>query len=273
MASILFCFLASFLVLPALEAHSKSLERITNGQEAKEGQFPYIVELHIEAKIPIENGVIRIVTLCGGSIIANDWILTAAHCTENVNEKTRVIIYYGSIQHGQGQVKVEVGRRSIVEHPKYRRLPTKELLNDIALIHTKWVDFNDRIQKIALPKANQRGESFAGQWSQAAGWGNVKDGSNITPDRLQWVNLKIMENSVCRSYYRNIDEIHLCVETPGRKATCGGDSGGPLVLDNENILVGVTSFGVITCEQGYPQVFARVTEYLDWIRKVSNVTS
>ncbi|XP_068142046.1 serine protease 3-like [Drosophila tropicalis] len=263
MTSILFCFLASLLLLPALEAHSKALERITNGQEAKEGQFPYIVQLVI-----LNNNSIDL-SGCGGSIIANDWILTAAHCTEYAG---KVIIFYGSDQYGQGQVKVEVHAHSIIQHPKYQWIGGTAF-NDIALIRSKWVDFNDRIQKIALPKPNQRGESFAGQWSQSAGWGLLKDNSELISDRLQWVNLKIIENSVCRIFFY-IDETHLCTETPDRKSVCGGDSGGPLVLDKEKILVGINSFvAKAGCEAGYPAGFTRVSKYLDWIRKVSNVTS
>ncbi|KRF97667.1 uncharacterized protein Dwil_GK27531 [Drosophila willistoni] len=211
MKSILFCFLGSLIFLPALEGHSKSLGRIVNGQEAKEGQFPYIVELTVHS-------LYRPSSLCGGSIIANDWILTAAHCTDGAN---RVTIHYGSIQKAEGQVINDVEASSIIQHPKYDRT---DLTNDIALIHSKWVDFNDRIQKIALPRPEQFGESFEGQWSQAAGWGSILDyKAAVIPKRLHWTNLHIINNLKCNLVFPNITENHLCASSTNRQSICRGD--------------------------------------------------
>ncbi|XP_068150187.1 serine protease 3-like [Drosophila tropicalis] len=264
MESILFCFLGSLLLLQALEVRSKSMERIVNGQQAKEGQFPYIVALSIETKEAFRS--------CGGSIIANDWILTAAHCTENAQ---RVIIYYGSIEKAKAQVVVEVQASNIIQHPKYDSTLVR---NDIALIHSKWVDFNDRIQSIALPRPEQVGESFEGQWSQAAGWGSTYNYNIVLiPETLQWTNLEITPKFLCEvaySYVSNITENVLCAGSPYQQSICAGDSGGPLVLIKEKILVGVsTAVHPKGCRIGFPALFNRVSKYLDWIRQNSNVTS
>ncbi|XP_015034643.2 serine protease 1 [Drosophila willistoni] len=264
MASILFCFLGSLLLLQTLEVRSKSMERIVNGQQAGEGQFPYIVALEL---------LLNETSLsCGGSIIANDWILTAAHCTQDA---LRVIIYYGSIEKSKAQVVVEVQASSIIQHPKYDRTV---LTNDISLIHSKWVEFNDRIQRISLPRPEQFGESFEGQWSRTAGWGSTFDYEVVkVPKRLQWANLQITPKFLCEVTYShdaNITENVLCAGSPYQQSSCVRDSGGPLVLIKENILVGVTSHGHSRrCRLGFPSVYTRVSKYLDWIREKSNVTS
>ncbi|KRF97666.1 uncharacterized protein Dwil_GK27879 [Drosophila willistoni] len=239
------------------------MERIVNGQQAGEGQFPYIVALSIQRKVKFN--------YCGGSIIANDWILTAAHCTQNAQ---RVIIYYGSIEKSKAQVVVEVQARSIIQHPKYDRT---DLTNDISLIHSKWIDFNDRIQRIALPRPEQFGESFEGQWSQAAGWGSTSDYNLLAiPKLLQWTNLEITPKSLCEVAYSdvaNITENVLCAGSPYQQSVCAGDSGGPLVLIKENILVGVSSaVHPLGCRLGFPAIFTNVSKYLDWIRETTNLT-
>ncbi|KRF97663.1 uncharacterized protein Dwil_GK28141 [Drosophila willistoni] len=261
MASILFCFLGSLLLLQALEVRSKSMERIVNGKQAAEGQFPYIVFL----RVLLNDSCLS----CGGSIIANDWILTAAHCTQRAQ---RVIIYYGSIEIAKAQVVVEVQASSIIQHPKYDRTV---LTNDISLIHSKWVDFNDRIQRIALPKPKQVGESFDAQWSLVAGWGSTFDYKLVAiPELLQWASLHITPKHWCKVAYPHITENDLCAGSPYRQSSCAGDSGGPLVLIKENIIVGVTSHGHgLGCRYGFPGVYIRVSKYLDWIRENSNVTS
>lgn len=62
----------------------------------------------------------------------------------------------------------------------------------------------------------------------------------------------------------------VCAEGEGQRSICEGDSGGPLFTFN-NTLIGITSFGKETCEDGSPQVFTRVSEYTKWIKKVSGV--
>ncbi|XP_068142256.1 serine protease 3-like [Drosophila tropicalis] len=244
-----------------LYVHSETLERISRGQAANEGQFPYIVGLALERNDRC--------FFCGGTIIANDWILTAARCTKGVS---LVIIYYGSTQYREAPVTVEVyAPGNIIQHPKFEE--SNVIKNDISLIRTAWVDFTPYIQSIALPKPDQRGEQLVGQWYTAMGWG--KTNSAVTADRLQWVSLEVISSSLCRYYYGKIPAGVMCMSTEETKQSiCKGDFGGPLVHEKDKILIGISSFVPHNgCEAGYPAGFARVSEYLDWIRENTGVTS
>ncbi|GBN81143.1 Proclotting enzyme, partial [Araneus ventricosus] len=91
-------------------------------------------------------------------------------------------------------------------------------------------------------------------------------------DVLMEVSFDIQEQEECRSTYERdlqITDVHLCAGTlDGSKDSCQGDSGGPLVTvgkDKRYYLIGIVSFGKNCALQGYPGVYTRVTEYLDWL--------
>lgn len=101
-------------------------------------------------------------------------------------------------------------------------------------------------------------------------------------DYLQKVVLPVLNNDICkeayaRSYRIPIDKYHLCAGfvSKGGKGTCIGDSGGPLqcpIGDGKWYLVGLTSFGSGCAKAGFPDVFTRITHYLNWIEKVMRTT-
>jgi secreted trypsin-like serine protease len=98
-------------------------------------------------------------------------------------------------------------------------------------------------------------------------------------DELKFVDLNIITNTECAQYFGpfGITANMLCADTNGGSlATCNGDSGGPLVVTESDGLpteVGIVSFGTsLGCESGYPEVYARVTRYLDWLETNAGVT-
>jgi secreted trypsin-like serine protease len=98
-------------------------------------------------------------------------------------------------------------------------------------------------------------------------------------DDLKFVDLNIITNSECSESYGpfGVTDNMLCVDTnDGFDATCNGDSGGPLVITESDGLpteVGIVSFGTsLGCEAGAPEVYARVTRYLDWLETNAGVT-
>ncbi|KAH8383312.1 hypothetical protein KR009_007973 [Drosophila setifemur] len=217
----------------------RSIEgRITNGNHATEGQVPYIVGVSLNS-----NGNWW---WCGGSIIGNTWVLTAAHCTAGHT----------------------VSSENFIRHPKYRGLD-----HDIALIRTPHVDFYNLVNKIELPSLDDRYNSYDNSWAQAAGWGAIYDGSNVVED-LSVVDLRVISVSECQAYYGTdtaTDNV-ICVDAPDGKSTCQGDSGGPLVSQEGNMLIGITSFGSsYGCQVGAPAGFTRVTNYLEWIKEETGV--
>ncbi|XP_022218655.1 serine protease 3-like [Drosophila obscura] len=259
---ILLCLLVAQLFIVG---ESNQLQRIVNGELAEEGQFPYLVGVVMEQFLhPIIKS-----KLCGGSIISNEWILTAAHCVPLLKKK--VYIFYGSTQFKTAEVK-EVSATNIHRHPKYRIILNDKFRYDIALIQTPRVKFNNYIQSIPLPSPrDDRRSTKPGQSVISAGWGSsVLGGESV--DRLNWVELEIVDESVCeRKYGGNLERI-LCVSTHEKKSICSGDSGGPLVPKDENKLIGIVSFGsTLGCDVGQPVVYTNVITYLDWIESVSGV--
>ncbi|XP_016954733.1 serine protease 1-like [Drosophila biarmipes] len=229
--------------------------RIVNGYPATEGKAPYTVGL--EFNNPGGGW------WCGGSIIAHDWILTAAHCTDNTEQ---VKIFYGATWHFNAQFTQIVSNSAIIQNPKW----PNENGNDISLIRTPSVEFSSTVNMVELPSFNDRYNMYDNWWAVACGWGMTTAGSQ--PDWMECVDLQIISNADCSSVYGAQPEGILCVATTGGKSTCFGDSGGPLVLHDGTKLVGVTSWVAGNgCDAGYPSGFTRVTSQLEWIRDNSGI--
>ncbi|XP_034657631.1 serine protease 1 [Drosophila subobscura] len=235
--------------------------RITMGYPATEGKVPYIVSLVFSNA----NGGSW---FCGGSIIGHTWVLTAAHCT---NGASSVTIAYGSVRRQQPQFTHVVQQNDIQQHEAYS---TKTLNNDISLIRTPHVDFWSLVDKVELPRYEDRYNNYYGWWALLSGWGKTSDDSGVS-DYLNCVDIQIADNSVCESYYGSttITPNHVCIATPENKGSCSGDSGGPLVLHDGNRQVGIVSFGSSAgCLSNSPKGMTRVTGYLDWIRDHTGIS-
>ncbi|SPP85086.1 serine protease 3-like [Drosophila guanche] len=256
---ILWCLLVAQLFIVG---ESNQLLRIVNGEQAKQEQFPYLVGLNIASKIPFQD------SWCGGSIISDEWILTAAHCIKLLQGK--ITVSYGSENKNNAKL-LTVEEKYIYRHPKFRKIFHNNFRHDIALIHTPKMKFNDKIQSIPLPSPlNGKRWTKPGTSVIAAGWGSAVLNGNVV-DRLNWVKLEILDVSKCEREYGNV-EGKLCVSTDKKKSVCSGDSGGPLVPEDENKLIGITSFVSSTgCDSGKPVAFTNVIDYLDWIESVSGV--
>lgn len=223
--------------------------RIIGGTEAAEGSLPY--------QVSIQNTFGEHV--CGGAIIAPQWILTAAHCSEWPKQYLKVVTGTVSWKNADAEYLVEDMKvHCLHDKPMYH--------NDIALIRlNKPIVYNNRTQPIKLATSNTLKE---GDKLTLSGWGSVKVWGR-TPDLLHTVQLTYMEHDKCLAEVKNsawLGDGHICTDTSSGKGSCHGDSGGPLV-DENNVLVGVVNWGE-PCAVGRPDVFASVAYYHDWIRGV-----
>ncbi|XP_034133991.1 serine protease 1 isoform X2 [Drosophila guanche] len=235
--------------------------RITNGQTASEGQFPYQVGLSFGSS----SGS----WWCGGSIIDNSWVLTAAHCTSGASDVT---IYYGATVRTSAKLTQTVSSSQFVQHASYNSVV---LRNDISLIKTPAVTFTSAINKVALPSIASSYSTYAGDTAVASGWGKTSDAASSVANTLQYSTFTVVTNSVCQSTYGSLIVTNgvICIATPNKVSTCNGDSGGPLVLKSSNLLIGVTSFvSSAGCESGAPAGFTRTTYYLDWIAEKTGIS-
>lgn len=230
--------------------------RVVNGQTAADGQFPYQVQL----KIQLAQGR----ALCGGSLLSDQWVLTAGHCVQGASSFE---VTLGAVAlDGADDGRVVVTATEYIRHEKYNPLFAT---NDVAVIKLpSAVQFNERVQPVKLPSGSG---DYAGQVATVSGWGLQQNGGTVA-QQLQFAPLKVITNSVCSKTYNPlvIKKTTLCAQGDDKQSPCNGDSGGPLVVGegDERVLVGVVSFGHATgCERGLPGAFARVTAFADWIRK------
>ncbi|KAH8362283.1 hypothetical protein KR200_002797, partial [Drosophila serrata] len=239
--------------IPQLNHHLgyvKPETRVIGGSDAAAGFAPY--------QVSIMNTFGEHV--CGGSIIAPHYVVTAAHCLEWPIQYLKIVT--GTLDYTKPGAEYLVDGAKIHcghDKPAYH--------NDIALIHTaKPIVYNALTQPIRLaPKGSL---PKVGDKLTLTGWGSTKTWGRYAT-QLQKIDLKFIAHSNCESRVRNVNwlsEGHVCTFTQEGQGSCHGDSGGPLVDENQN-LVGVVNWGE-ACAIGYPDVFASVAYYSDWIAQM-----
>lgn len=198
---------------------------------------------------------------CGASLIAKDWVLTAAHCVIDENSSSIDIIINQAQLDSSGGERLAV--RFIIMHPLYDDIT---LDNDLALIKLATPSENVPID-ILSPFTTQ---DDAGTTAIALGWGTVSTTAEQYPLDLHQVNLPIIDNLSCHVTMGDITDDMLCAGAGlGKKDTCFGDSGGPLlVYDDESEswhLAGITSWGFGCAERDFYGVYTRLKNYATFI--------
>lgn len=237
--------------------------RIVNGELASRGQFPYFAMLRI-ILTDERSG------LCGGNVINNQWILTAAHCVRLRGVTVdRFEIHLGALSRTDldEEGRVVVSTRQSFVHPSYSPMLIR---NDIALLKLEQpVEFGTYIQAINLA---QTADLDAGTRVTAIGFGRTNTSGPIS-ETLQFAGLVHITRLECARTFpflllRRQDVI--CARGLNLESPCNGDSGGPLVANVNDVptLVGATSFGHISgCHRGLPGGFASVFQFSSWIQE------
>ncbi|XP_041830927.1 serine protease 27-like [Melanotaenia boesemani] len=234
--------------------NTKSQTKIVGGTNAVAGAWPWQVSL--------QNGGSH---FCGGSLINNQWILTAAHCFRRFTASD-VLVYLGadSLQSTNPNA-VSRSVSQVIIHPNYNSVTFD---NDITLLQLSTpVTFTDYIQPVCLAAD---GSIFAGGLNiWVTGWGAIRSGVSLpSPQTLQEVQIPIVTNNQCNAAYSTITSNMICAGvSQGGLDSCQGDSGGPMVskTDTRWVQAGVVSFGEGCAQAGFPGVYARVSQYQSWI--------
>lgn len=159
--------------------------------------------------------------------------------------------------------EVIIPAKKVINHSRYNKRTND---NDITLVElSSKAPFSDNIKPICMPTS--RTDFPTGTMCTVSGFGTIR--SNGPQSRyLLKANVPLVEHQECKRSYRSLTENMVCAGyEQGGIDSCQGDSGGPLVCPQNGkfYLTGVVSYGIGCAKPGYPGVYAKVKNYLDWI--------
>jgi len=226
--------------------------RIVGGEETEVNEYPWQVAIMYDEQ-----------QICGGSLVSDKYVVTAAHCTQYAVGKYSVQLGAHNISIPDG---VNIKAKKIINHKGYN---SNSMKNDIAVIELEEkATLGSSVGVVCLPPKNK---DYAGKMAVISGWGTLESGGD-SPNELQDTTVKVMTNGACKKLSGNqykLTKDMVCATGDGVRDTCQGDSGGPMVVDvdGHHDLVGVTSWGFGCAAPKYPGVYSRVTKNLKWLNK------
>nr|XP_034172857.1 transmembrane protease serine 9-like [Osmia lignaria] len=246
--------------------------RLVGGQNAIPHEFPWMVSISRKGG-----------HFCGGTILNSRFVLTAAHCLCSARSmvpagQLRVSLGEYNLKEPEVPASKEERVARIILHPDHK---CGKYVDDIALLElARPISWSESVKPACLPVATGKPgySAFGGEFAKAAGWGWFgEDRSKYKrADVLQKVDVRVIENNVCREWYASqgkstrVGEKQMCAghEEGGRDA-CWADSGGPLMIEglsgNKMMVVGIVSSGVGCGRPRLPGLYTRVSEYIPWI--------
>lgn len=245
----------------------KDVKKIINGKQAPAGAFPWQVSL----------GVSWITDpyaahFCGGSVLSERWIVTAAHCAVRLTP-SQIVVTAGTNRLVDGATRRNINR--IIVHKNYNRIRSD---NDIALLELRDpLPMGMPIQRVDLLRPSEEVGLTVTSVLTVTGWGAITEGGGPVRDLEYLDDLPFVPLETCNStqaYNGRITTNMICAGfRAGGKDSCQGDSGGPLTLGSGTSLrlAGIVSWGDGCAQPDRVGVYTRVANYVEWVQAcVSN---
>lgn len=252
-------------------------EKIINGELAQPAEFPFMASIGFLDSVTYSHR-------CGATILNNKYIMTAAHCVQDLVEKNNSLRQFE-------QVFVTVVGTNHISSVQFKNLSQNGQVyqidkiiinesysnttdpNDIAVLTVfDQIVFNSNTSAVRLPESNDPSVIF-GKNVTIIGWGQTETGfssNNLLKAQMTVLN-SLPQQTQCEGY----DKEHYCIKDLGGDDSnvCFGDSGGPLIykFQNEWVQYGITSFGFADifqqCDNTRPSFFAMVPRLLTWLNE------
>uniref|UniRef100_A0A8D1NRW2 chymotrypsin n=1 Tax=Sus scrofa TaxID=9823 RepID=A0A8D1NRW2_PIG len=234
--------------VPAIPPVLSGLSRIVNGEDAVPGSWPWQVSLQDSTGFHF----------CGGSLISEDWVVTAAHCGVTTSD----VVVAGEYDQASDAEDIQVLKiAKVFKNPNFSLLTVR---NDITLLKLATpARFSRTVSAVCLPSASD--DFPAGTLCATTGWGKTK--SRCLMDGHWAPPCPCTLDSARSGHTRALEP---SVQAGTQVLSPQGDSGGPLVCQKNGAwtLVGIVSWGSSTCSTTTPAVYARVTALIPWVQQI-----
>jgi len=227
-------------------------ERIVGGKDAPPNIYSHQVALYTSSGS----------FMCGGSLIAADIVVTAAHCKDYVD--VAKIGLYSQMDDSAAET-INICDR--IPHPNYGKMGSSDDVLLLKLCQASQLAISGTVKTIALN--DDPNVPTDNQVLTVTGWGATSEGGSLAAN-LQMVNVNYISQQQCGTVYNTaLSMSMLCAGVmAGGKDACQGDSGGPIIIQGPPfVLVGIVSWGIGCARPGYPGVYTRVSQELTWIQQ------